>query len=242
MKIRVVNPTGSGPRRKRRSSRKSQSGGTGGEFIVAKEKRRSRRRSNSHRRHRRGNPFGFSMSGRHHKRRSRRRRNPVFGGGRQYVSDLGGTILWGTAGALAARVVPSTFLAAKNTGILGYAANGGTALIGGYLVGKFVGPQAGREFTAGGLIALGLRLFEDWMSGGTATQVSGDLGFYIENSFPLPTSGSGPFLLNSGYSGSPMASVQSGAPALPVASPAPLPSGNAGAVADEPNRWSKWAA
>jgi hypothetical protein len=180
------------------------------------------------------------MSGRHSKRRGRRRRNP-FGGG-VGVRDLGGTILWGTAGALAARVLPSTFLGSKNSGILGYGANGATAIIGGMLVGKFVSPNAGKEFTAGGLIALGLRLFEDWMSGGAATQVSGDLGFYIQNDFPVPTTGSGPFLLNQGYlNSSPMPSVPVAAPAaaLSVASPAP---GGGGAVADEPNRWSKWAA
>jgi hypothetical protein len=180
------------------------------------------------------------MSGRHHKRRSQRRRNPSPGG--FGVRDLGGTILWGTAGALAARVLPSTFLGTKNTGIMGYAANAVTAIAGGMLVGKFLRPQAGQEFTAGGLIALGLRLFEDWMSGGSATQVSGDLGFYIQNDFPLPTTGTGPFLLNQGYLNSnPMPSVPIAAPALmaAVASQAP---GGGGAVSDEPNRWSKWAA
>lgn len=242
MKIRVVNPSGSGPRRKRRGNpkRRAIQAGTG-VFIVAKSrKRRSsgrRRGSSSHRR--RSNPFGFGGAKHRRHRSHRRRRNPGFGG--FGVVDLGGTILWGTAGALAARVLPSTFLGAKNTGILGYGANGATAVIGGMLVGKFVNARAGQEFTAGGLIAVGLRLFEDWMSGGAATQVSGDLGFYIENSFPVPTTGAGPFLLNSGYNGSPMPSVQAASPmaALPAASPAQA---GGGAVADEPNRWSKWAA
>jgi len=173
------------------------------------------------------------MSGRHRKRYSRRRRNPGFGG--FGVRDLTGTILWGTAGALVTRVAPSTFLGAKNTGILGYGANGATAIIGGMLVGKFMNPRAGQEFTAGGLIALGLRVFEDWMGGGS--QLNGDLGYYIENSFPLPTSGQGPYLLNPGYNGSPMASVQAAAQvaALPAAA-AMAPAGG-----DEPGRWSKWA-
>src|ERR1044071_259051 len=202
MKIRVVNPSGSGPRRRRRGNpkRRASQAGSGGVFIVAKTKRRSRRRgSSSHRRRRSSNPFGFSARSTR-RRHSRRRRNPGMGG--FGVRDLTGTILWGTAGALAARVVPSTFLGTKNTGILGYGANAATAVFGGMLVGKFLRPQAGQEFTAGGLIALGLRLFEDWMGGGS--QLNGDLGYYIENSFPLPTSGQGPYLLNAGYNGQPM--------------------------------------
>ena len=174
-----------------------------------------------------------------HRRSRRRRRNPVFGGFRSYATDLTGTILWGTAGALSARVIPSTFLGSKNTGFLGYGANAATALLGGYLVGRFIRPQAGQEFTAGGLIALGLRLFEDWMGG--SSQLNGDLGFYIENSFPLPTTGNGPYLLNPGYNGSPMASVpaaaQAALPAAAAAAAATVPGG----AADEPSRWSKWA-
>lgn len=237
MKIRVVNPSGrSGPRRKRRNPSKRQSAGTGGVFIVASKKRRSskRRRMGGSRRRRSSNPgYGFG----HVKRRNgRRRRNPGLGG--FGVRDLTGTILWGTAGALSARVLPSTFLGTKNTGILGYGANAATAIIGGTLVGKFMNPRAGQEFTAGGLIALGLRLFEDWMGGGS--QMNGDLGYYIENSFPLPTSGQGPYLLNAGYNGSPMASVQ--APAQVAALPVAAAAASAGNAADEPNRWSKWAA
>lgn len=202
-------------------------------MAKSRKRRSTRRRSSSRRSNRRSNPFGFSMSGRHKKRHSRRRRNPGFGG--FGVRDLTGTILWGTAGALAARVVPSTFLGTKNTGILGYGANGAAAVVGGMLVGKFINPRAGQEFTAGGLIALGLRLFEDWMGGGS--QMNGDLGYYIENSFPLPTAGNGPYLLNNGYSGSPMSSIQ-GAPqvALPVAAAAAVAGGS-----DVPDRWGmKW--
>jgi len=203
--------------------------------VAKHRKRRSsgRRRIGGTRRRRHSNPgFGFGHVKRH---RSRRRRNPGGFGGFG-VRDLTGTILWGTAGALAARVLPSTFLGNKNTGILGYGANAATAVVGGMLVGKFMRPQAGQEFTAGGLIALGLRLFEDWMGGGS--QMNGDLGYYIENSFPLPTSGQGPYLLNAGYSGSPMASVQAQPQvALPAAAAVAAQGG------DEPSRWnSRWAA
>lgn len=204
---------------------------------MAKKRNGTRRRrrigNSTHRR--RSNPgYGF---GRVKRRNPRRRRNPGPGG--FGVKDLTGTILWGTAGALATRVLPSTFLGTKNTGILGYGANAATAIAGGMLIGKFMRPQAGQEFTAGGLIALGLRLFEDWMGGGT--QMNGDLGYYIENSFPLPTSGAGPYLLNNGYNGSPMSSVQAPASmALPAAVAAA--SASSGSGADEPNRWSKWAA
>lgn len=203
--------------------------------MAKTRKRRTRKGSSSHRSRRRSNPgFGFGRV----KHRNRRRRNPGVGG--FGVRDLTGTILWGTAGALATRVVPSTFLGTKNTGILGYGANAVTAIAGGMLVGKFLRPQAGQEFTAGGLIALGLRLFEDWMSGGS--QLNGDLGFYIENSFPLPTSGQGPYLLNAGYNGSPMASVQA-QPQVAALSAAAVSAASApGGSADEPSRWSKWAA
>lgn len=238
MKIRVVNPSGSGPRRKRRGNpkRRASQAGSGGVFIVAKKRTSRRRRvgSSSHRSRRRSNPFGFGGKRVKH-RSSRRRRNPGMGG--FGVRDLTGTILWGTAGALAARVVPSTFLGTKNTGILGYGANAATAIVGGMLVGKFLRPQAGQEFVAGGLIALGLRVFEDWMGGGS--QLNGDLGFYIENSFPLPTSGSGPYLLNAGYNGSPMASVQAQAQAAALPAAVAAAQGGNG---DEPSRWNKFAA
>jgi hypothetical protein len=207
---------------------------------VARKKNSSRRRrrvGSSRRSNRRSNPFGFG-GGRAKRHRSRRRRNPGMGG--FGVRDLTGTILWGTAGALAARVVPSTFLGTKNTGILGYGANGATAVVGGMLVGKFLNPRAGQEFTAGGLIALGLRLFEDWMGGGS--QLNGDLGFYIENSFPLPTSGTGPYLLNAGYNGSPMASVQAPAQVAALnAAQVAAASAPSGTGDDTPSRWNKFA-
>jgi len=72
------------------------------------------------------------------------------------------------------------------------------------------------------------------------------MGYYIENSFPLPTSGNGPYLLNSGYSGSPMASgnVGGGQMALPAAGAVAATAGAAsGGSADTPARWAdRWAA
>lgn len=238
-KIRVVNPG----RALRRRGRKSKgSSGGGGVFIVAKSKRRNgstrTRRRNSHRRRRSSNPT-FHMSG-HSRRHHRRRRNPVGGGGS--IRDLGGLVLWGTGGAVATRVVPRMVLGTSDTGFMGYGANAAVALLGGMLVGKMAGSQAGSKFTAGGVISLALRVVSDFF-GSSLTGLNG-MEYYIENNFPLPTTGQGPYLLNPGYNGAPMMSVQAGpspvaqaAAAAAAASAAP-----AGGSMDEPDRWrSRWA-
>lgn len=242
MKIRVVNPgSGRGLRRRARRKNKSSSGG-GGVFIVAKKKstRRRRRIGNSSHRRRRSNP-GFSL-GRVKRRNPRRRRNPGGVGGT--IRDISGLLLWGTGGAVSALAVPGLVASSMNSGITGYAMNGATAWLGGMLIGKFAGPQAGAHFLAGGLIATGLRIFNNFFGSSFPIGLSGDMGYYIENSFPLPTSGSGPYLLNNGYNGSPMASGGGGQMALPVAATAAAATGVAsGGSADTPARWAdRWAA
>lgn len=217
MKIRVVNPS-SGRALRRRAKNKHSSGG-GGVFVVARKTKRRRRLGNSsHRRSRRSNPhFGF---GRTHRRAShrRRRRNPGTGGS---IRDIGGLLMWGTFGAVGSLSLPGVVASQYNTGMIGYALNGATAWLGGMLIGKFAGPQAGSHFMAGGLIATGLRIFNNFFGSSFPIGLSGDgMGYYIENSFPLPTSGQGPYLLNPGYGGSPMQSVQATSPqavALPAA-------------------------
>ena len=208
-------------------------------FIVAKKRRSSRRRrigGGGVRRRRRSNPFGFARV-KHHRRR---RRNPGGGGFRGTFSGLGSLVLWGGAGAVASRVLPSMLLSSMDSGFTGYGLNGLTAVVGGMLVGKFAGPDAGQKFTAGGIISMVLRAVTDYFG----SNLPG-LSYYIENSFPLPTSGQGPYLLNPGYSGSPMLSVPPGGPAVALPVSAAAAAANAGAIgspADEPNRWGKWAA
>jgi hypothetical protein len=237
MQVRVVNPS-SGPR-PRRSHKKSQSGTLGGVFVVA-----NKRKSNSSRRHykrkgggggraRRGNPYGFgSHSARHHhQRRRHRRHNPGGFGG-----DLGSGVLYGILGGGFSLTVPS-LVPTWNTGWTGVLLNGAAAWGGSMLVSKFLGPAKGRDFFVGGLIAAGMRAMNQLL-GGTTFGLNG-MGFYVQNSYPLPTTGSGPFLLNPGYEGSqPMASVAAGATPAAIAAAAAAPSG----AVDEPSRWSKWAA
>ena len=174
--------------------------------------------------------------------RRRRRRNPGGFGGT--VNQIGGLLLWGTGGAVASLALPGLVASQYNTGITGYALNGATAWLGGMLVGKFGGQEAGAHFLAGGLIATGLRIFNNLFGSSFPIGLSGDMGYYIENSFPVPTAGTGPYLLNAGYSGSPMASVVGGSQvaALPAAVPA-MPGTASGGSTDTPARWGdRWAA
>lgn len=114
-----------------------------------------------HRHHRRHNPFGLTSSD-------------------------GSTILWGTVGYVAARAVPAMALPSKNTGILGYAMNLGTAL-----VLKFVlKGDVGDSMFIGGTIATATRIISDNL--GTKIQgLSGDpaftMGAYWNSYFAVPT-------------------------------------------------------
>lgn len=217
---------------------------------MASKKRRSRRRRSYRRRSRSRNPFrGYAMAPR--RKSYRRRRNPAVAA---TVRELGGLILWGTTGAVAARVLPQMFLKGSNSGVMGYLANVGVTLIGGSLIGRFAGASAGAKFTAGGAIATGLRIFTDVFGAkaldyGLSGDLDFDLGFYLPNQFPLPTTGTGPYLLQPGMFGSPMAA--GGMPGLsPIAQITPAPGaltpsapGNPAVVPDEPGRWgSRWAA
>jgi len=230
VKIRVVNPTRSRSAFRHRSKKQKSLSGRGGVIIVArKAKRRHRRLGNSHRR-RHHNPFGF---GRRHHRTHRRRRNP--GGFSGEIRNIGGMLLWGTGGAVASLALPGMVASSFNSGWTGYALNGLTAWVGGMLVGKFAGPLAGAHFLAGGIIATGLRIFNNFFGSSFPIGLSG-MGYYVQNNFPLPTAGTGPYLLNSGYESSvPVPSVGAAVPATPVAAASAT-------GADEPARWaSRWS-
>lgn len=178
------------------------------------------------------------MSGRHQKRRSHRRRSNPMGFN---VRDIGTQLLWGTAGGVAALSVPGLVASSYNTGWTGYLLNGASAWAGSMLVGKVAGPKAGQDFFVGGLVATGLRIFNNFFGSSFPVGLSG-LGFYIPNNFPLPTTGSGPFLLNSGYEGgNPMPSVQIGGGSGSSVALASVPPAGVQS-SDEPSRWSKWAA
>ncbi len=159
------------------------------------------------------------------------------------VRDLGAQLLWGTAGGVASLSVPGLVAPSFNQGWTGYLLNGLTAFVGRMVVSKVASPRAGDDFFVGGLVATGLRIFNNFFGSSFPVGLSG-LGFYVQNSFPLPTTGQGPFLLNDGYSGGPM-------PSVPISvQAAGLPAGGnlanvppSGAQSsDEPARWAKWAA
>jgi hypothetical protein len=146
-----------------------------------------------HHRHRRRNPFGIS-------------------------GDETSRVLWGTVGYVAARAVPAMALPSKNSGILGYALNAGTA----FALKLLLGGPMGDSMFVGGLVATATRIVSDNL--GTRIQgLSGDpaftMGAYWNSYFAVPTI-SDPY---GRTAGSPYPQ-----PALPAA--APGMSGYAGAA------------
>lgn len=117
-------------------------------------------------------------------RHRKTRRNPSMSG---ILPVVGGVVV----GGLASRMLPQTFLGASNTGVMGYAANAGVALVGGWAVGKW-NKQAGMGFVAGGLAGLAIRVYQDYTSGaGAAGSSDGTMGLYTGQSFVIPTSTTG---------------------------------------------------
>jgi hypothetical protein len=189
---------------------------------------RAHHRRHHHRHHRRHNPrrrrsyvhFGHNPRRYFRMNRShRRRRNPILGMSTSDMLNLAGGAV---VGGIVTRWAPQTFLSASNQGLMGYAANGATAVIGGWLVSK-LSPRWGQGFVIGGLAALAMRVVTDYFGpqvsaltgGGVSGDLDFDLGFYLQNSFPLPTTGTGPWLLQPGVTASPVASGGL-APAAPV--------------------------
>jgi len=171
---------------------------------------------------------------------------------------------WGVAGMAGARIIPQIVAPGMNSGITGYGLNAVTSVALSWLGGKFAGTRAAQGLLVGGLVATASRILSDWI--GASNPVGGalsgdldfDLGFYIPNSFPLPTTGQGPFLLQPGITGAP--SQAGGVPsviALPATATGPATVVNGGApgatavqlavgtqsLADQPSGWrSPWAA
>jgi hypothetical protein len=275
--VSVVNPRRAHKRRSSRNRKRSRSRGRsfssrvrsaiapllkGGNVSRKRRKRnRSSRRRRTRVRHR--NPV-FAMarprrrSRRSHARRANRHhrrshRNPSILG--LNMSELLAMTAGGVGNGIITRSVPQLLLGTSNTGVMGYGANAAAAFAGAWIIKAMFGARAGTGAIIGGATALVQRIMSDLMGSklgdlGLSGDLDFDLGFYIGNSFPLPTAGSGPYLLNPGYSGSPMPSVSVGGPAIV---PAALPAGAAGAVAqpdasggghgDGTGRWgNRWAA
>jgi hypothetical protein len=150
------------------------------------------------------------------KKHYHRRRNP----GNGIIPLVGGIV----AGGLGSRMIPQALLGGSNTGVMGYLANGITAVGGGLLI-KGVwkspaGQSAGMGFIGGGLAALAIRIYQDYTSGAASTGSSdGTMGLYIGSSFVIPTNTTGNPLSNTPYNftGAPVSVAAGGQPASAAA-------------------------
>jgi len=137
----------------------------------------------------------------HHHKHHSHRRNP-FGIDRGTVT----LAAWGTAGGVFAYALPAMVLPAQNSGIMGYALNVGSAIVGKIAGDAVAGKNAGDGMLIGGLVATGIRVVKDL----AGSSIPG-LGAYWPSFFALPTV-SNPYgqVLQSPYP----------APALPAAAAA----------------------
>jgi hypothetical protein len=131
-------------------------------------------------------------SGSSHRRRTRRYSNP-----NSRAMNLFEMGAWGVGGMIGSRALPQVVLGAKNTGWLGYLANGIAALGLGWGVKKFVHKEAGDMVMIGGIGGLILRVIADNTTVGKALasqlQGVGDVGVYGAATFftPLAEAGNG---------------------------------------------------
>ena len=151
--------------------RRSKRRNLGEVLIVANPKRRHHKKS--YRRHsarRASNPF--RMKHRYHRRSHRR--NPAIAG--FSTKELLNLALGAGAGVVGSKYITAIALGANNTGIVGY---GGTAVVVlalGWAANKFVGKDAATGVVAGGLGALALRIFQEQVSGTSASASMSGLG------------------------------------------------------------------
>lgn len=176
------------------------------------------------------------------------------------MSELVPLTAWAVAGMAGTRIIPQMVAPQYNTGIGGYGLNFVTAVGLSWVGGKFAGSRASQGILVGGMVGLAARILSDtlggssMLGGGLSSDLDFDLGFYIQNNFPLPTTSQGPYLLAPGVNSSPSVSgiatmppVQSAAAAAANASGQPsaaqLASATAGGTHDTPRAWSSpWAA
>lgn len=171
-----------------------------------------RRGNRSHRRRRRHNPFRLGRRRNrvvyiHARRHHYRRHNPLLS---VPMGDLVALTGWAVAGMAGTRIIPQMVLPNYNSGIAGYGLNFVTAVGLSWLGGKFGGTKAAQGLLVGGMVGLATRILTDMLGStqagawGLSGDLDFDLGFYIPNTFSVPTTGQGPFLLNPGVYGAPM--------------------------------------
>lgn len=210
---------------------------------MSKRRRKRRNRHIGGSRRRRRNPF---IANPRHSRSYRRRRNPQLALPIGEVLPLAG---WAVAGGVLTRAVPQMLLKEGNTGVMGYGANVATAVLGSWLA-RQISPNAAKGVLIGGAVAIVQRAVAEFfgpkvLDVGMSGDLDFDLGYYIPNSFPVPTTGRGPFLLQPGVTGGPMMAGGvpgngfMNAPDVTAAAVGLAPS----ADANEPGRWAtRWSA
>ena len=168
-----------------------------------------------------------------HVRHRRHHRNPILA---MSTSELLKSLAFAAGGNIVTDMVPAAL--GFGSGVAGYAAGAATAVLASWLAGKFAGSTAGTSALIGGGLAVLRKVMNDFFPNTfLSTGMSGDLAFYVNNGFPLPTTGSGPYLLNPGFTGStpqmnggmPVAvapAVASNGQPIAAALPAPAGGGN----------------
>lgn len=189
---------------------------------------RAHRRGNRRRR----NPFHFGRRRRNRSRvvyvratrhRRSRRHNPLLS---VPLTDLVALTGWAVAGMAGTRIIPQMVLPTYNSGIAGYGLNALTAVGLSWLGGKFGGSRAAQGLLVGGFVGLATRILTDMLGStqagawGLSGDLDFDLGFYVPNTFAVPTTGTGPYLLNPGVTGSPMNAGGVPTPMAPAIAPA----------------------
>lgn len=160
-KIRLFNPRRRNARRranKKKHVRRKRNLGGGTLTFMSNRKYRNRNSKKKNRRRRNRNPFGLLARKHKHHGVRRRRHNPFgltwSGIGIQTVAAIGSGIL--------TRSLPQALLGAKNTGVMGYAANAGTAVVCTFIANK-VSPGLGNAALLGGATMIAGRLAEDFI-------------------------------------------------------------------------------
>jgi hypothetical protein len=138
------------PRRRKRNSI----------FLQAKPKHR--RRYYAHR-----NPGGGRRRRRSYAPRRRSYRNPSRAGKVTSVFTMAGSAI---GGGLAARALTQLLLGSKNTGPLGYLANGFAAFLLGKVASMTLGPKIGTWVTVGGAVGIVMRAAQEYTPFGQAIQ------------------------------------------------------------------------
>lgn len=126
------------------------------------------------------------------RKKAKRRANPS-------LRSSGGLLkngLFMLAGLVGSRLLPQMFLAANNTGVMGYGANLAIALGGGFATKAILkDSQAGNMFILGGIGGIILRAIQDFTPFGQAINTSlqgvGDVGIYGATTFFVPLAEAG---------------------------------------------------